>query len=218
MAKTSFWVSICLTIAAFVVLQNINIGEDVVVTQTGIEKIPRTIDELSATDVALDDAVVKELDPDAYLFRNYQSSHGRIINVYIGYYGTSKGGKSTHNPDACYPGAGWSILSEEVAELLVEHEGAQRRIRLNLMRVKKGDNVQLVYHWYQTMRDTVITSGFQQNINRFRNMLVYHRNDGAFIRVSSSIGESEVDTKRAIERFIRQLYPLLVEYWPQEEG
>jgi len=86
------------------------------------------------------------------------------------------------------------------------------------MRVKKGDNIQLVYHWYQTMKDTVITSGFQQNLNRFRNMLVYHRNDGAFIRVSSTIGESAVDTKREMERFIRQLYPSLVEHWPQEEG
>ena len=92
MAKTSFWVTICLALATFILLQNIHIGRDVVVTRTGIESIPYTIDGLKAIDVALDDAVVKELDTDVYLFRNYHSDQGRVINLYIGYSGTRKGG------------------------------------------------------------------------------------------------------------------------------
>ena len=62
----------------------------------------------------------------------------------------------------------------------------------------------------------MIATGMQQNLNRFKRRLLYNRDDGAFIRVSQDIQGDDYQTKEQIEIFIKQLYPLLIEYWPEE--
>ena len=115
------------------------------------------------------------------------------------------------------PGAGWSILREGEADIAIEHDGLEDKVTLNTLNVKKGDEDQLVYHWYQTRKGMIIKNGVQQNMNRFRNRLLYNRDDGAFIRVSEVMGNDYPMTRKNIEEFIRQLIPLLIEYWPQEK-
>jgi EpsI family protein len=217
MAKKTFWISLLLMVATIAIVQKMHIGKDIVVWKKNLDKLPYTIGGMSGVDIPLEESVIKELDPDVYVFRNYASTDGRIINVYIGYYGTQKGGRSAHDPEGCYPGAGWSILKENITNVHVDQNGSQKDIMLNTLHVKRGDVNQLVYHWYQSERDTVIVNGFQQNINRFKNRLMHDRNDGAFIRISEDNGDNEVKTKKDIEDFIRQLFPLVVQDWPVEK-
>jgi EpsI family protein len=217
MSKKSFWISLLLMAATLAFVQKMHIGADVSVWKKNLDKLPLTIDGMQGVDIPLEESVVKELDTDIYLYRNYMSKDGRVINVYIGYYGTQKGGRSNHSPEGCYPGAGWSILREGEADIAIEHSGVRNDIVLNTLQVKKGDVDQLVYHWYQTRNNMVIRNGVQQNINRFKNRLLYNRDDGAFIRVSQDIGNNNEEAKKDIEVFIRQLFPLLMEYWPIEK-
>ena len=216
MAKRTFWISLILLAATFAVVQSLHIGKDVVVLKKNLDRLPHTIGGMQAIDIPLDEAVVKELDTDVYLFRDYASKDGRIVNVYVGYYGTRKGGRSDHNPDSCYPGAGWSILKEGEAEIPVAHGGLKYQAILNTIHVKKGDEDQLVYHWYQTGKSTIIRTGVQQNINRFTSRLLHNRDDGAFVRVSEVVGSDPARTREHVEGFIRQLIPLLMDYWPEE--
>ena len=216
MSKKSFWISLLLMAATLAVVQKMHIGVDVVVWKKNLDKLPHTIDGMQGVDVPLEESVVKELDTDIYLYRNYMSKDGRIINVYIGYYGTQKGGRSAHNPEGCYPGAGWSILQEGEADIAIEHGGVKNDVVLNTIQVKKGDEKQLVYYWYQTQKSMVIRNGVQQNMNRFMNRLLYNRDDGAFIRISEDMGNNYFGSKKDIENFIKLLFPLLNKYWPQE--
>jgi EpsI family protein len=217
MAKKTFWISLLLMVMTIAIVQKMHIGKDIIVWKKNLDKLPYTIGRMSGVDIPLEESVIKELDPDVYVYRNYTSTDGRIINVYIGYYGTQKGGRSAHNPEGCYPGAGWSILGESMTYVPVKLGGVKRNMTLNTLQVKRGDVNQLVYHWYQTERDTVIVNGVQQNINRFKNRLLNNRDDGAFIRISEDNGDSEGKTKKDIEEFIRQLFPLVAQYWPQEK-
>ena len=217
MAKKTFWISLILMVATIAIVHKMHIGKDIIVWKKNLDKLPYTIDGMSGVDILMEKSVIKELDPDVYVFRNYTSADGRIINVYIGYYGTQKGGRSAHNPEGCYPGAGWSILGESMTEVPVKQGGYKRDIKLNVLQVKRGNVNQLVYHWYQTERDTVIVNGVQQNINRFKNRLLHNRDDGAFIRISEDNNDNEVKTKKDIEDFIQQLFPLVVQYWPLEK-
>ena len=217
MEKKSFWISLLLLFVTFAIVQKMHIGKDIIVWKKNLDKLPYTIGGMSGVDVPLGESVLKELYPDVYVFRNYISADGRTINLYIGYYGTQKGGRSAHIPEGCYPGAGWSILKESVRDVPVEEVRIKRDIRLNTLQVKRGDTRQLVYYWYQTQRDTVIVNGIQQNFNRFKSRILHNRNDGAFIRVSEDIGYVENDTNEDIENFIRQLFPLVVQYWPIEK-
>ena len=103
MSKKSFWISLLLMVATLAVVQKMHTGTDVVVLKKNLDKLPYTINGMQGVDIPMDTAVVEELDTDVYLFRNYMSKDDRVINVYIGYYGTQKGGRSNHSPEGCYP-------------------------------------------------------------------------------------------------------------------
>jgi EpsI family protein len=216
MRKISFWVSLLLMIATFAIVKTMHIGTDVVVWKKNINKIPYTIGGIQGVDIPLEGAVIKELDTDAFIFRNYISREGSVINLYVGYYGTRKGGRSAHNPEGCYPGAGWAIINESNVTLTIEH-GGKENIPLNTLLVNKGNVKEIVYHWYQTEGGIVTVNGIQQNLNRFKSRLMHNRDDGAFIRVSKDLNNNYLETKEDIENFIRQLFPLLIKYWPEEK-
>ena len=217
MKKINFGVSLVLIFATFIIVQKMPTGTDVVVSKKNLDKLPYTIGGMQGVDIPLKMEILKELDTDVYIFRNYVSKDGKVINVYIGYYGTQKGGRSNHNPEGCYPGGGWSILQEGKSNIAIEHSGVRNEIVLNTLLVKQSDEKQLVYHWYQSEGNKVVVNGIQQNIHRFKSRLLYNRDDGAFIRVSKSISDNYPETKKDIENFIQHLVPLLVEYWPQEK-
>jgi EpsI family protein len=216
MKNSNFWISLLLITATFALVKTMHIGTDVVVWKKNLDKIPYTIGGMQGLDNPLEASVVKELDTDVYIYRNYISRDGGVINLYIGYYGTNKGGRSAHNPEGCYPGSGWAIMNESKVTLAVEN-GGKKNISLNTLQVNMGEAKQLVYHWYQTEGGVVVVNGFQQNQNRFINRLIHDRGDGAFIRVSKDINNNYPETKEDIENFIRQLFPLLINYWPEEK-
>lgn len=217
MMKRSYILSIIILVLSSIFALKLEVRSDVIVQEKRLDLLPRTIGEYHARDISISDSVVRELDTDVYIFRDYMSPDGESITLYVGYYGTMKGGRSEHTPEGCYPGSGWAILKEEKSELLVPYKGAGRKIVLNRLLVSKGDTKQVVYHWYQSDRDKVISTGIQMNINRFLSRLLYNRNDGAFVRVSSAVTNDQERTRYLLDRFIRSIYPLIAEYWPREK-
>ena len=127
MSKKSFWISLLLMIATLAVVHKMHVGTDVIVWKKNLDRIPYTINGMKGVDIPLEKSVIKELDPDVFVFRNYTSKNGRVLNVYIGYYGTQKGGRSNHSPEGCYPGAGWSILKESKVIVINKMANLQRK-------------------------------------------------------------------------------------------
>jgi EpsI family protein len=74
-----------------------------------------------ATEDSFSDAVYKELNADMHVYRHYRSDDGRQVDLYIGYYGTAKGGRTPHNPYGCLPGAGWGIVEDQRIDLIVDN-------------------------------------------------------------------------------------------------
>ncbi len=73
--------------------------------------LPYTIGPWVGKEFSLDKLIINELDTDVYVARNYMNEN-YLITLYIGYYGTKKGGRTGHNPNSCYPSSGWSIFSD----------------------------------------------------------------------------------------------------------
>jgi len=191
-------------------------GQNVEVIEKNLDKLPYRIGNYIGMDMKMEDGVVKELDTDVYIFRRYVKEQDEEITLYIGYYGTRKGGRTGHNPNACYPGGGWAIIDESRAKVPVLFDGKDRMITVNLLKVKKGNITQLVCHWYQSSGDKVLSSGIGQNLQRFKTKILYNRDDGAFIRVSAPVTQSLSYSKNRLDSFIKKLYPLIVKYWPEE--
>ena len=178
------------------------------VVEKRLVNLPYTIGSWSGEVFSFDQLIIDELDTDESIARNYiDRNNNYIITLYIGYYGTKKGGRTGHNPNACYPSSGWQIVSDTDTSISDDYG------QVNRLLVKKGAIAQIVYHWYQD-EDKIIQSGIEQNINRFINKVRYNRNDGAFVRISID-GRSE-GAEDALTQFGRLLIPLIAKNWPVE--
>ena len=212
----SLIISCLCMLVAFVFVQKIGTRANVEVIDKGLDNFPYRIGSFVGADLIMDAGVVKELNTDVFVFREYDSDKGEKIDLYIGYYGTKKGGRTGHNPYACYPGSGWTILDKGREKVRITFNGSKRIISLNILEVAKGPEKIFVYHWYQSNGDEVLSSGVDQNLYRFKRKILYDRNDGAFIRVSAQVAQSLPYTKNRLRNFIRKIFPLIVEHWPKE--
>lgn len=216
MSRNSFTISliILLTTTGLVVLIARR-GEPVVV-QTNLENIPMSIAGYDATDDAFPDYVYEALNADKHIYRHYRGTDGKEIDLYIGYYGTAKGGRTGHNPHGCLPGAGWVILKAQ--KIRVASSYYPEGVYLNYILARKGDVFVCMLHWYQSAGKKIISTGFEQNIERFKARILYNRNDGAFIQVYSLTSEDEIaEAKVRARDFAEKLLELLPHYWPVEE-
>ena len=183
------------------------------VVERNFHKLPRRIGDWKGEDRVFDDAVYDELRADENFFRIYTNSEGDTLGLYIGYYGTQRGGHPEHVPTGCYPGSGWGI--ESITPLDVS--AGEKTITVNNLYATKGDQAEQTLYWLQNFRGTVMHNGFEQNFEKIYTKLFYNRNDGAFIRINSSVVSSREETILYQKEFIRQLLPLLPRYWPVEK-
>jgi len=185
-----------------------------VVTDLRLDHLPMKIGSLTGTKLRFDDSVYAVLNADANVLRNYQLQDGRVINLYIGYYGTAKGGRAKSAPQYCYTGQGWSIERWDKVSIGPPGTG---KVQINRMIVKKGSERQLVYFWFQS-EATVMRTGWDLNWHKFKHRLLYNRNDGAFVRVSMAIPEGKrEETEQRAKQFSQAVVPLVSQFWPVEE-
>lgn len=206
-----------LMIGTMIIINFYDTSSNVIVSKKNLDRLPQIIGEFKSTNIPISKSIDKELNTDIYLFRHYKNSDGKFVTLYIGYYGTRKGGRTGHNPLACYPSAGWAILKESKAEISIQLNDQFKHYLFNKLIIKKGNQHQLVYHWYQYKGGKVISSGIDQNIYRFKNKIFNNRNEGAFIRLSVNFENEMEMNEDLLTKFLKDLFPLIVEYWPEEK-
>jgi len=187
-----------------------------VVVQTNLEKFPIIISGYTATEDFFSDAVYKELNADKHVYRHYKSPNGDQLDLYIDYYGTAKGGRTGHNPYACLPGSGAAIVDTEMVYLKQAATG--KNVQVNYILAHKEGANSVMFHWYQTAGNTVVSTGLKQNIERFKGRVLHNRNDGAFVRITAySPDENVAKTRQKAEQFAEIILNLLPNYWPKEK-
>lgn len=189
-------------------------GEPIVIS-TNLENLPMEIAGYKGKEDFFTDAVYKELNADKHVYRHYVSANDEIVNLYIGYYGTAKGGRTAHNPYACLPGAGWGI--EEIQTVKLHPENYSGSVTVNYLRSRRGDSNLIVVHWYQSAGNKVLPTGIHQNIQRFIGRVFFNRNDGAYVQVSALTDSRNIEeTKFRTLSFAEEVLNLLPQYWPVE--
>jgi len=203
-------IALTLTFAAVVLIAN---RSRPVVIRTNLDNIPMQIGPYRATEDHFPDAVYEELNADLHVYRHYRKADGSQVSLYIGYYGTAKGGRTGHNPYACLPGAGWGIVEARKTTLARKND----KVRVNAILAQKGDVYETVLHWYQSDKDKVLATGIQQNIQRLVGRIKYNRDDGAYIQLSTlSTRDALSQAEERVTQFAEQLLPIIPNYWPEE--
>ena len=184
-----------------------------VVDASPLATLPRTVGSWRSVEMPLESAVESILRADFNLQRAYFPAPGEDpVWVYIGYYGTERGGRPEHVPRGCYTGAGWDI---ESARVVGTEDGTDRR--MTEYRVERAGERQLVHFWYRSARSTGMIGGVDQRFDQILGRIRTGRADGALIRISTALaagGESEARAR--LVSFGGELDRQLARYWPVE--
>ena len=177
-----------------------------------LSRTPLKIREWIGQDDPMDQQVEDILDADFHLARTYVHTTGNWVWVYVGYYGTARGGRPEHTPRGCYTGAGWGITETQV---LLSDPSSGLRVQEYVVE-REGDD-RLVHFWYRSHRRTGMIGGLDQNLDRMLGRLVDGRADGALIRLSTPIEDGDTVTARGrLISFAAIFDPALGERWPEE--
>ena len=214
MSNKSFYISLILFVLTITSVSLISRRGEPVVVSTNLENLPMEIAGSKATEDFFSDSVYEELNADMHVYRRYRFPDGKMVDLYIGYYGTAKGGRTPHNPHACLPGEGWAIIDTHKVKLTYY----PNTVEVNYILAKKQVSYGVVFHWYQSDRDKILARGIQQNVQRFLGRIANNSNDGAFVRVSAFTDQVHIEeTKKLVGCFSQKLLTLLPHYWPVEK-
>ena len=138
-------------------------------------------------DQILDDATLAVLRASDYLLRDYRRDDGQMANFYVGYYASQREGASYHSPLNCLPGSGWT-LSQPGKAMIPLPDGSS--FAANKYVIENGDDRSLMIYWYQG-RGRTVASEYWGKIYTVIDSVRLRRSDGALVRVTVPLGESE---------------------------
>ncbi|HKT73910.1 MAG TPA: VPLPA-CTERM-specific exosortase XrtD [Steroidobacteraceae bacterium] len=150
-------------------------------------EFPSHIGEWVGKRDSLQPLILDTLKLDDYLLADYRRADGALINFYVAYYGSQRGGMSIHTPRLCLPGGGWEIRSFE-RYFLHAKDGSSWPV--NRVLIEQGNQRELVYYWFQE-RGRRLTSEYVVRWYLFWDSLRQNRTDGALVRLVVPIPTGE---------------------------
>ena len=178
---------------------------------SALTTLPTRIHGYNSQDIPLESTVESVLRADFNLQRAYTGG-GSLVWLYVGYYGTARGGRPEHTPRGCYTGAGWGIESARTLRVVPNGE-----LQVNEYLVERNGERRLVHFWFRSVQRTGMLGGWDQNIDRIVGRLTDGRADGALVRISTPLdGDDDISARGRLLGFASALDPLLAERWPTE--
>ena len=176
------------------------------------DALPTEFNGWRSVDLEIDQAVSDMLAADHNVQRAYLHPLGYQIFVYVGYYGTERGGTPEHTPDICYPAQGWQIV-----ESMIQRAGGQGGFDLREFVVEQAGERRLVHYWYRTGSQSGLTSVVGLRLRHVVDRMTENRGDGALVRLSTPLDSSNIASARtrlfSMDRVVEEA---LVGLWPND--
>jgi len=177
-----------------------------------LKDFPQTIGAWQRTgnDQILDDETLKVLKASDYLLRDFRKPQGQVANLYVGYYASQRSGATYHSPLNCLPGSGWQ-LSEPGKATITLPDGTS--FVANKYIIKSGDYKSLMIYWYQG-RGRNVASEYWGKVYTVLDSVRLRRSNGAMVRVTVPIGNSEDAAEQAAIEFASSASAVLPQFVP----
>jgi len=177
-----------------------------------LKDFPQTVGawQRAGNDQILDNETLKVLRASDYLLRDFRRPEGQVANLYVGYYATQRSGATYHSPLNCLPGSGW-ILSEPGKATIALPDGTS--FVANKYVIKSGDYKRLMIYWYQG-RGRNVASEYWGKIYTVFDSVRLRRSNGAMVRVTVPIGNSEAAAEQAAIEFSSAASTVLPQFVP----
>ena len=144
-----------------------------------------------------------------YHLVNYNKAN-TSINVYMGYTDSQRSNSVPHSPKSCIPGGGWEITDTRLREIIIDKH---TKFKVTRMLISKGEAKQLVYYWFR-QRGRDLSNEFPMKFAMLYDAIKINRTDGALIRYSTVVYDSESEADQSLSDFIRLNYPILPQFIP----
>jgi EpsI family protein len=158
---------------------------------------------------AFDAETMRVLGADDYLNRIYHHPTGRVVGVYVGYYGRQQHGDAIHSPQNCLPGSGWIPVSHRRPTL----QTSEGQFPINRYIVEKRGERQLVLYWFEG-RGRRVASEYANKAYVLHDALRLRRTDGALVRIIAPMSRDEASAEAGAQAFARSLVPHLTRWLP----
>lgn len=161
-------------------------------------------------DQTIDEPTMKVLRASDYVLRDFQRTDGQAANFYVGYYASQREGASYHSPLNCLPGSGWTLTQPDSVTIALP-DG--RTFAANKYVIQNGEYKSLMIYWYQG-RGRAVASEYWGKIYTVIDSVRLRRSDGAMVRVTVPIGESETAALDSAKDLSAKAAAALGEYVP----
>ena len=177
-----------------------------------LKDFPQTVGTWQRTgnDQILDNETLKVLKASDYLLRDFRKPNGAIANLYVGYYASQRSGATYHSPLNCLPGSGW-MLSEPGTAMISMSDGSS--FAANKYVIQNGDYKSLMIYWYQG-RGRNVASEYWGKVYTMFDSVRLRRSNGAMVRVTVGIGNSEAEAEKAAVEFASAASAVLPDFVP----
>jgi EpsI family protein len=182
------------------------------VTRKELKEFPSQVGAWRQTgvDQRFDNATMEVLRASDYLMRDYRAANGPVANFYVGYYATQREGASYHSPLNCLPGGGWTMSNP--GSIWISPEG-RPSFEANKYLIENGGHKSVLIYWYQG-RGRVVASEYWGKVYTVLDSVRRRRSDGALVRVTIPVGESETAALQAAAELAAQASIALPDFVP----
>jgi exosortase D (VPLPA-CTERM-specific) len=193
--------------ASVVVVSSIEKRTEIIPSRTLFPEFPTQLGNWHGEQSAMEETVTKYLGLTDYILANYKDDKSQSVNFYAAYYESQRKGVSPHSPRVCIPGGGWQIA--DITRTQVDN------LPINRIIIKKEDNTQLVYYWFQ-QRGRQFANEYFMKWYLFKDALLLNRTDGALVRITTAVGANEniADADNRLKAFAQQVTPVLPKFIP----
>ena len=161
---------------------------------------------------ALPPSILEALRLSDYLNRLYVKPAHVPIWLYVAYFDARREDQLIHSPQNCLPGSGWSITSQR--QLTVTLPGRAGPVVINQMLISKDGERQLVLYWYEE-RGRIVANEYAASWYMLVDGVGTRRTNGALVRVSAPVIDSEAATLAQMLDFVDAAYPELARSLPE---
>jgi EpsI family protein len=177
-----------------------------------LKDFPQTVGvwQKSGNDQILDNETLKVLNASDYLLRDFRQPNGPVANLYVGYYASQRSGATYHSPLNCLPGSGWTLSEPGKATILLP-DGSS--FTANKYVIQTGDYKSMMIYWYQG-RGRNVASEYWGKIYTMLDSVKLRRSNGAMVRVTVPIGNSEAQAEKSAIEFASAASGVLPEFVP----
>jgi exosortase D (VPLPA-CTERM-specific) len=103
-----FFIPLLLLVLTFALSRGVEFRENVPIKKS-FSEFPLSVGAWTGTRQIMEKQFIDVLHFNDYIMAGYRNPQGREIDFYVAYYESQRKGETTHSPETCLPGSGWSF-------------------------------------------------------------------------------------------------------------